>query len=119
VSWLERTGFRRRRTAALVAAGWLVAGGLVWNYVFDTMIVNAGRDYVHRQRLYEQQRGPAVTIEQIMGPAQAAAVRAATRWGLAACGTGLALTVGVTTGLASRRRRRPAVSAPSSTAGPR
>jgi hypothetical protein len=119
VSWLERTGFRRRRTAALVAAGWLVAGALAWNYVFDTMIVNAGRDYVHRQRLYEQQRGPAVTIEQIMGPAQASAVRAATGWGLAVAGPGLALTVCATAGLAARRRRRPAASAPSSTADPR
>jgi hypothetical protein len=119
VTWLERAGFGRRRTLALVAAGWLVAGALVWNYVFDSMIVSAGREYVYRQQLYERKRGPAVTIEKIMGPAQAEAVRVATGWGLAAAGTGLALTVYVTARLAARRRSRAAISAPSSTADPR
>jgi len=119
VSWLERAGFRRARTFALVVAGWLLAGALVWNYVFDTMIVSAGREYVYHQQLYERKRGPAVTIEQIMGPAQVAAVRTATGSGLAVAGTGLALSVFVAARLAGRRRDRAAASAPSATVVPR
>jgi MFS family permease len=119
VTWFERAGFGRRRTFVLAAAGWLVAGGLVWNSVFDTMIVNAGREYVHYQQLYERKRGPAVTIEQVMGPAQAAALRIATETGLAVAGIGFVLTVYVAARLAARRRNRAATSAPSSTAGPR
>ena len=119
MTWFERAGFGRRRTFVLAAAGWLVAGGLAWNYVFDTMIVNAGREYVYHQQLYERKRGPAVTIEQIMGPAQAAAVRTATETGLAVSGVGFVLTVYVAARLAARRRSRAATSAPSSTADPR
>jgi uncharacterized protein (DUF2062 family) len=118
VSWLARAGFRRRRTFGLAVAGWLTAGAFVWNYVFDTMIVNAGREYVYHQQLFARKRGPAVTIEQIMTPAQAAALRTATWSGLAVAVIGLGLTVYVVARLAARRRRRPAASARASTAGP-
>jgi hypothetical protein len=118
VSWLERAGFRRHRTFTLVLAGWLAAGFIVWNGVFDRMIQDAGREYVYRQQLFERNRGPSVTIEQIMSPARTQAVRTATWWGLTVAGIGFALTVCVAARWAARRRDR-ATSAPSSTAGPR
>jgi hypothetical protein len=119
VSWLERAGFRRRRALALVLAGWLAAGFIVWNSVFDRVIVDAGRDYVYRQQLFERHRGPSVTIEQIMGPARAEALRTATWWGLTVAGTGFALTVYVAARWAARRRHRAATSTPASAAGSR
>jgi hypothetical protein len=119
VSWTARLGFTRRRTLVLVILLWLGAGFVAWNYVFDKMIVAAGREYVYHQQLYQRKRGPAVTIEQIMGPAQAAALRTATRSGLATAGLGLGFTLYVTARLAARRRGATPTSAPSSPAGPR
>ena len=118
MSWHARLGFARRRTFVWVAAGWLLAGALAWNYVFDTMIVNAGRDYVYHQQLYERKRGPAVTIEQIMAPAQAQALRTASWYGLGVALLGLGLTVYVAARLGVVRRGR-ATSKASSPAGPR
>ena len=118
MSWLERAGFGRRRTLVLVLAGWLAAGAIVWNGVFDRMVVDAGRDYLRRQQLYQRNQGPAVTIPGIMDPARAAAAQAATRSGLAVAGGGFVLTVSVAAGWAARRRRA-ATSAPSRTAGSR
>ncbi len=118
MSWHARLGFARCRTFVLVAAGWLLAGALAWNYVFDTMIVDAGRDYVYHQQLYERKRGPAVTIEQIMAPAQARALRTASWTGLGVAGAGLGVTVYVAARLAQVRRRR-STSTASSPAGPR
>ena len=118
MSWLERAGFGRHRTLVLVFAGWLAAGAIVWNGVFDRMVVDAGRDYVYRQQLFQRHRGPAVTIPGIMDPARTAAARAATRSGLAVAGGGFVLTLSVAAGWAARRRRA-ATSAPSPTAGSR
>ncbi len=118
MTWHARLGFARRRTFVLVAAGWLLAGALAWNYVFDTMIVNAGRDYVYHQQLFERKRGPSVTIEQIMGPAQARALRTASWSGLAVAGAGLAVTVYVAARLAAVRKKR-FTSQASSPASPR
>ena len=118
MTWLERAGFGRRRTLVLMLAGWLAAGAIVWNGVFDRMVVDAGRDYVYRQQLFQRHRGPAVTIPGIMDPARGAAARAATRSGLAVAGGGFVLTVSAAAGWAARRRRA-ATSAPSRTAGSR
>ncbi len=95
-------GRAARRGAALS----LLAGFIAWNVVFDRMVADAGRDYVARQHLHEQQRGPAVTIEGVMAPARKAAARTATLAGLSVTGTGAA----VTAFLSVRRRARPAVS---------
>jgi hypothetical protein len=119
VSWLERAGFRRPRSFTLVLAGWLAAGFIVWNGVFDKMIQDAGREYVYRQQLFERNRGPRVTIEQIMSPARTQAIRTSTWSGLTVAGTGFVLTLCVAARWAARRRRRAATSAPSSTAGSR
>jgi len=119
VSWLRRAGFTRSRTLGLVVGLWLAAGIVTWNYVFDKMIVYAGREYVYHQQLYERKLGPMVTIEQIMGPARSAAVRTATRSGLGVTGAGLAATLYVTARLASRRRGRASPSTTSSPTGPR
>jgi len=119
VDWVRRAGFTRPRTLILVVGLWLAAGVVTWNHVFDKMIVAAGREYVYHQQLYERKAGPPVTIEQIMGPAQGAALRRAARSGLAVTAAGLAATLCVTARLASRRRRRPPVSTASSPAGPR
>jgi len=93
-----------RRGAALS----LLAGFIVWNVVFDRMVADAGRDYVARQHLHEQQRGPAVTIEGVMAPARKTAARTATLAGLSVTGLGAAVTAYAS----ARRRARPAVPPP-------
>lgn len=120
MGWLRHAPVVRGRVPRVVAGLWLAAGIIVWNLVFDRMIVNGGREYVYRQQLHERKRGPAVTIDEIMRPARGAAFRSATLASLLVMGLGAGGTACVT---ARRRSRRPVApppaSAPSGPAGPR
>ena len=106
--------------AARIAAGlWLAAGVVVWNLVFDRMIVDAGRDYVYRQQLHQRRRGPAVTIDEIMRPARRNAARTATLAATCAAGLGMAGTAYVIARRAHRPAAPPAASAPAGPGDPR
>ncbi len=87
------------RRAAILA--WAACGFVVWNVVFDAIVIRSGRDYLTRQALHQQGRGPAVTIRTVMDPGVARAVRTATVSGSAVAAAGVSATW-----LASRRRRR-------------
>jgi hypothetical protein len=90
--------WRVGRRWALVA--WAVFGVVVWNVVFDAGVIRAGRDYLTRQALHQQGRGPAITIRQIMTPGVATAARRATVSGASI------LAIGVLGVWAAGRRRR-------------
>ena len=55
-----------RRRAALLAWATLVV--VIWNVVFDWVVIEAGRDYLTQQALHQQGQGPAVTIPGVMRP---------------------------------------------------
>ena len=97
--------WRNRRRAALVASAAFAA--VVWNVVFDAVVIQSGRDYLTRQALHQQSKGPAVTIPQVMYPGVAHGARVATLAGgaVAACGA-------VAIWLAARRRRGGTLPAP-------
>jgi hypothetical protein len=92
-------GERRARRAAILA--WAAFSVVVWNVVFDAIIIQAGRDYLTRQALHQQGLGPAVTIRQAMDPALTRAARVATASGVAVGGVGAIAIWG-----AARRRPR-------------
>ena len=87
----------RRRTAVLLWAAFAV---VVWNAVFDQVVIEAGRDYLTRQALHQQGQGPGVTIPGVMRPGVVRGVRLASLYGGGVAGCGL---VGV---WAAARRRR-------------
>jgi hypothetical protein len=100
------SGIARRllgRRASLLMGLWLGAGFVVWNVVFDRMVVWASRDYVSRQQQHLWNQGPAVTIDEVMIPARIAARQAATYTGAGVTVLGLAATAFVN----ARRKSRP------------
>jgi hypothetical protein len=96
---IEEGRWRRLRRAAIIA--WGVFAIVVWNVVFDAIVIQAGRDYLTRQALHQQGRGPAVTIRQVMHPEVARGARVAT-----AAGGSVAAFGGLAVWLIARRRRR-------------
>ena len=82
----DREG-RGLRRAALLA--WAACGVVVWNVVFDAGVIRAGRDYLTRQALHQQGKGPAVTIRGVMNPGVRRAARSATASGGAVGAAGI------------------------------
>jgi hypothetical protein len=64
----------RRAAAAL----WLAAAVVVWNAVFDRVIINAGRAYVKTAAEAAQGTGPYARIDDSMRPALPRALALAT-----------------------------------------
>ena len=67
------------RRAALLA--WAACAVVVWNVVFDAIVIQAGREYLTLQALHQQGKGPAVTIRGVMDRGVSRAVRTATASG--------------------------------------
>ena len=61
-----RRGWQVRRRAALLA--WAVLLVVLWNVVFDWVVIQSGRDYLTQQALHQHGAGPAVTIPGVMRP---------------------------------------------------
>jgi hypothetical protein len=100
----EERRWRTRRRAAILL--WAAFAVVVWNVVFDAVVIEAGRDYLTRQALHQQGNAPAVTIPSVMGPGTMRGVRLASLYGGGVAGCGL---VGVW--VAARRRRTSRLSA--------
>lgn len=66
---------RRAVTAAVVL--WLVFAAVVWNVVFDRMVVLAGRRYSHDATVVFRSTGRYLLIDDVMRPAVAHASRVA------------------------------------------
>jgi len=79
---------RLRQSATLAAVLWLVLAFVVWNVVFDRVLVLAGRRYVHAAALAARAGHPFILIDDWMRPAVASGVRVAsvTAIGIAAFG---------------------------------
>jgi len=93
----EQRWHARRRAAVLL---WGALAVVVWNVVFDAVVIEAGRDYLTRQALHQQGQGPGVTIPDVMRPGVMRGVRLASLYGGGVAGCGL---VGVW--VVARRRR--------------
>jgi hypothetical protein len=81
---------------------------VIWNTVFDARIVKGARDYVDRQQVFAEGRGPRVDMGQEMDDARRAGLRAAWLWSGLELAAGAALAAGV----AFRTGRRARASTP-------
>ena len=82
----------------LAAALWIVWAVVVWNVVFDRVLVNAGREYVRRAQAAANGLGPYARIEDSMRPALIRAL------GAGSAAAGVIILVGlVAIRLAARR----------------
>jgi hypothetical protein len=66
---------RRAVTAAVVL--WLVFAAVVWNVIFDRIVVLAGRRYSHDATVLFRSTGTYLLIDDVMRPAVAHAWRVA------------------------------------------
>ena len=80
---------------------WIVFAVVVWNVVFDRVIVNAGRRYIEIATAAAESNQPYANIEDTMRPARARAL-----W-LATASAGLILVVGFVALRAARRSGPP------------
>jgi hypothetical protein len=94
----RHTGTARIIRRAIVIL-WLAGALVIWNVVFDSHIVRGAREYVDRQELFVQGRGPRVDMGQAMEAAKQAGLRAASLW------TGTELASGAALWLFIRSRR--------------
>ena len=65
----------RRRIAAWL---WIALAVVVWNVVFDQVIIDAGRHYIEIANASAGSNGPYVNIEDTMRPARSRALWLAT-----------------------------------------
>lgn len=96
-------GGERRITRGIAIAGavWLGLCFVLWNVIFDREVQRAEKQYVERQDLHEQARGPAVTIDEVMRPGVRRALKVASGWSGAVTAVGLVII-----GYAGGRRLR-------------
>ena len=88
------------RPVRLAIVLWVVFAIVVWNVVFDRLLVLAGRRYVYAAAIAAQGSGPYLLIKDWMGPAVTRALWTATAAG------GAVLAVGISAiALAVRRQR--------------
>lgn len=86
----------------LAIALWIVWAVVVWNLVFDRVLIEAGRDYIGAAIAAARGSGPYARIDDFMRPALPRAVA------LASLAAGVILAVGL---VAFRRAARPSTSA--------
>jgi hypothetical protein len=89
-----------RRAARLALALWIVWALVVWNVVFDRVIVLAGRQYVHAASVSARDSGRYLRVGDAMRPAIARGVRLASGAAAGILAVGLVLIP-----LAARRLR--------------
>jgi len=95
-------GRRWRVARRWAVALWLVFALAVWNVIFDASVIQGGREYLTRQILWQQGKGPGASMHGVMDEAVSRGARLAT-----AAGAGVA-AIGLTAvWLAGRRRARP------------
>jgi len=88
----------RRPTVGMALALWIVLAFVVWNVVFDRVLVLAGRQYVYAATRAARGSGPYLLVDDWMRPAVTRATRMAS--GAAA----LILTIGVVACAVAARR---------------
>lgn len=88
--------FNRRRTATWL---WILWAFVVWNVVFDRVIIEGGREYVRVADAAAKGSGPYAKIEDTMRPARSRAL-----W-LATASAGVILVAGLLAISATHPRR--------------
>ena len=88
----------RRPTVGVALALWIALAFVVWNVVFDRVLVVAGRQYVHAATRSARDSGQYVRVDDWMRPAQRRAL-----W-MASGASVLILTIGVTACAVAARR---------------
>ena len=68
---------RHRRAIVVAIVLWLVFAFVVWNVVFDRIIVLAGRRYAHDATVLYRTTGQYLLIDSVMRPAVAYGVKVA------------------------------------------
>ena len=76
-------------TPRLAVALWIVLAVVIWNVVFDRVLVVAGRQYVHAATIAARGAGPYLRIDDWMRPARSRALRVATIAAAVTLATGL------------------------------
>ena len=66
-----------RRTARVAVALWIALAVVVWNVVFDRVLVVAGRQYVYAATIAARNSGPFPRVDDWMRPATGRALRMA------------------------------------------
>lgn len=94
--------FPAPRERAAIAL-WLVVGLVVWNGLYDVLIVGGIKEYLFRYALYEGGRGPHVPMAAIMDETVANAVWICTFWASAIVLCGL-LTIRMVAPHGARRK---------------
>lgn len=102
----------RVRRAAIIAL--LAFGFTTWNLVFHWHHVADSRDYLYRQALYQQGRGPDVGVRATMASSVRVGVIDATAWSVGLTGAGVAIVE-----LVFRRETRKAQQTSSTSSGGR
>jgi hypothetical protein len=88
----------KRATVGVALALWIVLALVVWNVVFDRVLVVAGRQYVHAATRSARDSGPYLRVDDWMRPAERRALRMANVAGGTILAAGL-----VSIGLATRK----------------
>ena len=73
----------------MIAGLWLVLGLAIWNGFFDLYVSRGAREYLQKQLEFETGRGPAVSMDEVMGAAQRDGVVMSTVWAMLVVGGGL------------------------------
>jgi hypothetical protein len=68
------------RAQRMAVALWLVLAVLLWNGIFEMMVVRGVKEYLFRAALFDAGRGPLTPIAQVMDPAIHHATWVATLW---------------------------------------
>ena len=68
------------RRARLVLTLWLVLGVVLWNGIFEMLVVRGVKEYLFRAALFDAHRGPQIPIGAVMDPAIFNATWVATLW---------------------------------------
>jgi hypothetical protein len=71
---------RWTRRDRIVAAVWVLVIAVVWNGLYDVILLGRTRRYLYEQALYQAGRGPAVDLPQAMADGVRDAVWLASLW---------------------------------------
>jgi hypothetical protein len=71
---------RPARAQRIAVALWIVLGVMLWNGIFEMLVVRGVKEYLFRAALFDAGRGPQIPIAEVMDPAIYNATWVATLW---------------------------------------
>ncbi|MEO8075889.1 MAG: hypothetical protein ABI818_06130 [Acidobacteriota bacterium] len=76
----SRLATRPAVSPRIFVALWMVLGVLLWNGIFEMLVVRGVKEYLFRAALFDARRGPQLPIAAVMEPAIFNATWVATLW---------------------------------------